>query len=70
MGMKSKPQMPPPVDTSVIEATKAKEASLEAEKKKMLKNKSGGQYGTILTSGMGDTENASTAKTLLGGTIT
>lgn len=68
--MKSSPAMPPPVDTSVIEATKKKEAALEAEKSKALKLKKGGMSSTILTSGMGDTDQTSTAKTLLGGTIT
>lgn len=69
MGMKSSPQMPPPVDTSVIDETKKKEAALESEKKKMMGVKKQGQYGTILTSGLGVEEEASTAKTMLGGTV-
>ncbi len=68
--MKSSPAMPPPVDTSVIEATKKKEAALEKEKNKMLNLNKSGMSSTILTSGLGDTEQTSTAKTLLGGTIT
>jgi hypothetical protein len=69
MGMKSAPQMPPPVDTSVIDETKKKEAALKAEKDKMLSVNKQGKYGTILTSGLGVEEEASTAKTMLGGTV-
>lgn len=69
MGMKSSPQMPPPVDTSVTDRTAEKEAALEAEKQKMLSAKRKGQYGTILTSGMGVDEEAETKKTMLGGTV-
>lgn len=70
MGMKSSPQMPPPIDNSMVEETKKKEAALEAEKQKMLASKKGGMYGTVLTSGMGDTEDVNTGKTTLGGTLT
>ena len=68
MGMKSAPQMPPPVDTSVQDKVDASEAALEAEKQKALGTKRKGMYGTILTSGTGVEEEASTSKTLLGGT--
>ena len=69
MGMKSAPSMPPPVDSEMIESTKKKEASLAAEKAKMLASKKGGMYGTVLTSGMGVEEEATTGKTMLGGTL-
>ena len=67
MGMKKSPAMPPPVDTSVVERTEKKEAALEAEKAKMLGAKKQGMYGTVLTSGMGDTSDAEVGKTMLGG---
>ena len=70
MGMKSSPQMPPPIDKSVIDRTAEKEAKLEVEKNKMLATKKKGQYGTVLTSGMGVEEEANTGKTALGGTLT
>ena len=70
MGMKSAPQMPPPIDNSMVEETKRKEASLAAEKQKMMSAKKGGLYGTVLTSGMGDTDDVNTGKTTLGGTLT
>jgi len=69
MGMKSQPQMPPPVDTSVQDKVDASEAALEAEKQKALGTKRKGMYGTILTSGQGVEDEAETAKTKLGGTI-
>jgi len=68
--MKSSPQMPPPVDTEVTDRTAEKEAALAEEKAKMLSTKKKGQYGTILTSGLGVDEEAETKKTMLGGTIT
>jgi len=70
MGMKSSPAMPPEVDTSVTDRTAEKEAAVAEEKAKMLSTKKKGQYGTILTSGMGVDEEAETKKTMLGGTIT
>lgn len=69
MGMKSAPQMPPPIDNSVTERTEAKEKALEAEKQQLLSAKKGGLYGTVLTSGMGVEEEAKTGKTMLGGTL-
>ena len=42
MGMKSSPQMPPPIDKSVIDRTAEKEAKLEVEKNKMLATKEEG----------------------------
>ncbi len=69
MGMKSSPAMPPPVDNSMVEETKKKEAALAEEKAKMLSSKKGGMYGTVLTSGMGVEEEATTGKTMLGGTF-
>lgn len=67
MGMKSAPAMPPPVDTSVTDRTKEKEAALDAEKAKMLGTKKTGMAGTVLTSGMGVQEEAEVGKTMLGG---
>jgi hypothetical protein len=69
MGMKSAPQMPPPVDPIVTDKTAEAEAKLSAEKEKMLGSKKKGMYGTILTSGEGVTEEANTEKTVLGGGI-
>ena len=69
MGSKSQPQMPPPVDQSVYDKTAEKEAALEAEKQKALGAKRKGMYGTILTSGTGVEDEATTSKTLLGGTV-
>mgnify|MGYP003677884863 CR=1 FL=1 len=64
MGMKSQPQMPPPVvDPEITNKTAEKEAALEKEKARMLSGKSKGMAGTILTSGL-----ANTGKTMLGGT--
>lgn len=69
MGGKSQPQMPPPIDTSVTDKTEKAEAKVAAEKEKMLGMKKKGQYGTILTSGIGVEEEATTSKTVLGGGI-
>lgn len=69
MGMKSAPQMPPPIDTSITDKTAEAEAKVAAEKQKMLGMKKKGQYGTILTSGTGVEEEANTSKTVLGGGI-
>lgn len=69
MGMKSAPQMPPQVEPEVIDKTAEAEAKLAAEKEKMLGSKKKGMYGTILTSGQGVEEEATTNKTVLGGGI-
>jgi len=69
MGMKSAPQMPPPVDQSVYDKTAEAEAKVAAEKEKMLGSKKKGMYGTILTSGVGDETEATTNKTVLGGGV-
>jgi hypothetical protein len=69
MGLKSTPQMPPPVDTSITDKTAEAEAKLEAEKQKAMKVGRKGMYGTILTSSKGVEDEATTGKTLLGGTI-
>ena len=42
MGMKSAPQMPPPVDQSVYDKTAEAEAKVAAEKEKMLGTKKKG----------------------------
>ena len=67
MGGKAPMQAPPTIDNSVYEKTEAAEAKVAAEKGKMLSTKKKGQYGTILTSGQGVEEEATTSQTLLGG---
>jgi len=67
MGGKSQPQMPPPVDTSVQDRQAESEAKLAAEKEKALSQKKKGMYGTILTTGEGVEEEATTSTSLLGG---
>lgn len=67
MGGKAQPQMPPAVDTSVQDKLDASEAKLASETSKALGVKRKGQYGTILTSGKGVTEEADTSTSLLGG---
>jgi uncharacterized membrane protein len=67
MGGKSAPQMPPPVDTSVQDKLDASEAKLASAKEKAMGVKKKGQYGTILTSGQGVEEDATTSNSLLGG---
>ncbi len=67
MGGKAQPQMPPPVDTSVQDKVDASEAKLEAEKQKAIGTKKKGMYGTILTTGKGVEEEATTSSSLLGG---
>lgn len=69
MGSKAAPQMPPPVDTSVQDKVDASEAKLADEKAKALRTKKQGMYGTILTSGQGVEEEATTSKTVLGGGV-
>jgi hypothetical protein len=67
MGMKPKIAKPPPIDRSLIEMEAESKRKLEAEKAKSLRIARTGRAGTILTSGMGIEEEASTAKSLLGG---
>tara|TARA_R100000655_G_scaffold43922_1_gene80516 strand:- start:91 stop:300 length:210 start_codon:yes stop_codon:yes gene_type:complete len=67
MGGKSAPQMPPPVDTSIQDKQAESEAKLAAEKEKALSQKKKGMYGTILTTGEGVEEEATTSTSLLGG---
>ena len=67
MGGKAQPQMPPPVDTSVQDKVDASEAKLAAEKEKAIGTKKKGMYGTILTTGKGVEEEATTSSSLLGG---
>lgn len=67
MGGKSQPQMPPPIDNSVTEAADKAEAKLAKEKTAMIGTKKKGMYGTILTSGKGVEEEATTSQSLLGG---
>ena len=66
MGLKA-PVMPspPPVDTSVQDKMDASEAKLEAEKKKAIGLRKKGMGGTILTSGQGVEEEATTGKSVL-----
>jgi len=67
MGGKSQPQMPPPVDTRLEDSAAKAEAKVEAEKQKMIGTKKKGMYGTVLTSGTGVEEEATTSQSLLGG---
>jgi len=65
MGGKPQPQMPPAVDTSVQDKLDASEAKLASETSKAMGVKRKGQYGTILTSRKGVTEEADTSGSLL-----
>ena len=67
MGGKAQAQMPPPVDTSVQDKVDASEAKLAKEKEKAIGAKKKGMYGTILTTGKGVEEEATTSSSLLGG---
>jgi len=67
MGGKAHPQMPPPVDTRVEDAAAKAEAKLAAEKKKMIDTKKKGMGSTILNTGEGIEEEATTSTSLLGG---
>ena len=67
MGGKAQPQMPPPVDTSVQDKVDASEAKLAEEKKKSLSLKKKGIHGTILNTGTGIEDEATTSTSLLGG---
>jgi len=67
MGGKAQPQMPPPVDTRVEDAAAKAEAKLAAEKKKMIDTKKKGMGSTILNTGTGIEEEATTSTSLLGG---
>tara|TARA_R110000822_G_scaffold135119_1_gene272757 strand:+ start:1400 stop:1603 length:204 start_codon:yes stop_codon:yes gene_type:complete len=67
MGGKAMPQMPPPTDPAVDDKVAESEAKLEAERQAMVKTKSQGRMGTLLTGGQGVTDEAPTSKTILGG---
>ena len=67
MGGKAMPQMPPPTDPAVDDKVAESEAKLEAERQAMVKTKSQGRMGTLLTGGQGVTNEAPTSKTILGG---
>lgn len=67
MGGKATPQMPPPTDSAVDDRVAESEAKLEAERQAMVKTKSQGRMGTLLTGGQGVTDEAPTSKTILGG---
>ena len=67
MGGKAIPQMPPPTDPAVDDKVAESEAKLEAERQAMVKTKSQGRMGTLLTGGQGVTDEAPTSKTILGG---
>ena len=68
MGGKKAPSVPPPppVDTSIQDKAREEEAKVAAEKEKMLRTKSTGRYGTILTSGKGLEEEADSARSTMG----
>ena len=67
MGGKPQPQMPPPVDTSVQDKMDASDAKLAKEKEKAIGLKKKGLHGTILNTGTGIEEEATTSESLLGG---
>ena len=67
MGGKAMPQMPPSTDPAVDDKVAESEAKLEAERQAMVKTKSQGRMGTLLTGGQGVTDEAPTSKTILGG---
>ena len=67
MGGKPQPQMPPPVDTSVQDKMDASDAKLAKEKEKAIGLKKKGMHGTILNTGTGIEEEATTSESLLGG---
>ena len=67
MGGKAKMQQPPATNVENDAKLAESEAKLEKEKAGMLSSKKRGMYGTILTSGQGVEEEASTSKTMLGG---
>ena len=67
MGGKAMPQMPPPTDPAVDDKVAESEAKLEAERQAMVKTKSQGRMGTLLTGGKGVTDETPTSKTILGG---
>ena len=67
MGGKAPMQQPPATDVETDAKLAESEAKLEKEKQGMLSSKKRGMYGTILTSGKGIEEDASTSKTMLGG---
>tara|TARA_R100000734_G_C3296335_1_gene87467 strand:- start:80 stop:301 length:222 start_codon:yes stop_codon:yes gene_type:complete len=67
MGLKA-PKVPvPKVDPEIAERERLAEEKLEAEKNRTLSIASKGRRSTLLTSGQGVTEEARTAKTILGG---
>ena len=65
--IESTPMIEPSVDPEVVAKKKESEVKLEKEKKKITQLASSGNYGTILTSGSGVTEEAETSQTMLGG---
>ena len=67
MGGKAPIQQPPATNPESEKKLDESEARLEIEKKSMMGAQKRGMYGTILTTGQGVQEEASTAKTLLGG---
>ena len=67
MGGKAQPQMPPPVDTRAEDAAAKAEAKVAAEKKKLIDTKKKGMGSTILNTGEGIEEEATTSTSLLGG---
>lgn len=68
MGGKAKMQSPPAaMPEDVTTASEKAAAKAEGEKQALIGGKKKGMYGTILTSGKGVEEEASTSKTMLGG---
>ena len=68
MGGKAPMQSPPSsIPEDVVSASEKAAQSAEKEKEALIGSKRKGLYGTILTSGKGLEEDASTSKTMLGG---
>tara|TARA_R110000764_G_scaffold180735_3_gene266802 strand:- start:1140 stop:1358 length:219 start_codon:yes stop_codon:yes gene_type:complete len=67
MGGKAPMQQPPVADVETDAKLAESEARLAKEKEGLISGKKKGMYGTILTSGKGLEEDASTSKTMLGG---
>lgn len=68
MGGKAPMQSPPStMPDDVISASEKAEAKAEKERQALIGGKKKGMYGTILTTGKGVEEEATTSKTMLGG---
>tara|TARA_R100001082_G_C4342462_1_gene150775 strand:+ start:540 stop:761 length:222 start_codon:yes stop_codon:yes gene_type:complete len=67
MGLKPNIKPSPPVDQTLAQQEREASEKLEKEKQQSLAVSKRGRLGTLLTTGQGVTEEARTAKTILGG---